>query len=420
MRKSEQVHVSRLLPSAFYPLFWDVLEARHEEYWLKGGRGSGKSSFVSVALLCMLLRDPDANLMIYRKVADSLRESVYAQMRWAAQRLDVDEYFTYRLSPLEMIYRPTGQRVLFRGADDPEKSKGVKLEKGYFAALWFEEASAFAGMAELRTIQASILRGRQGVTLVSYNPPISAQSWVNFEALRPAEGRLVHHSDYRDLPREWLGKTFIRQAEALKQQDERAYRHMYLGEPVGTGGRVFDNVVVRPITDVERDGFASCYAGLDFGFASDPDALVLACYQPKQQRLYLYGEHVRTGQRLQTLADKCRELVGAQVLRCDSASPREIAELRALGVNAVGVRKGAGSVEHGIRWLRELREIVVDAQRCPVAAGELTAYEYARDSSGAFLNECPDRNNHTIDALRYALEPVMTRRVVKLKKGGLY
>lgn len=414
------ISVRERIPPAFYGLFWDVLEEGHEEYWLKGGRGSGKSSFVSLALLCLMLRDPKANVMVYRKVADTLRESVYAQMRWAAEQLSLTEYFVCRLSPLEMIYKPTGQRVMFRGADDPEKSKGVKLAEGYFSALWFEEASAFRGMEELRTIQASILRGKRGVTILSYNPPISAQSWVNEEALYPAEGRMLHKSDYRQMPPEWLGDTFLKQAERLKKRDERAYRHMYLGEAVGTGGQVFSNVTLRPVEAEEWGRLSIVYAGLDFGFASDPDALVLCGYERRSRRLFLYREHVRTGQSLRALGEACGALGQGRVIRCDNAAPREIAELRRLGVQAIPARKGAGSVEHGIRWLKERDEIVIDPANCPRAAKEFSTYEYARDKGGAFLNECPDKDNHTIDAVRYALEPLMTEQVVKLKKGGIY
>lgn len=414
-----RVGIKSLIPAAYYRLFWDMYEGRHDEYWLMGGRGSGKSSFVSVALLCMLLRDPSANLMVYRKVADSLRESVYPQMRWAAERLGVGDYFSYRLSPLEMAYKPTGQRVLFRGADDPEKSKGVKLSDGYFAALWFEEASAFRGMEELRTIQASILRGRRGLTVLSYNPPVSARSWVNAEALIPREGRLTHRSDYRDLPPEWLGETFLRQAEALRTQNERAYRHMYLGEAVGAGGQVFGNVRLQSISRAERDAYPVAWAGLDFGFANDPDALVLCRYDRRGRRLLICDEHVRTGESLRELAQACERLAGGRVIRCDSASPREIAELRRLRVNAVGAKKGAGSVEHGVRWLIEQAALVIDPLRCPNAAREFSTYEYAQDKDGAFLNECPDRDNHTIDAVRYALEPLMTEQVVRLKRGGI-
>lgn len=154
------VKLGEKVPPAFEGLFWDMYEGRHDEYWLKGGRGSGKSSFVSLMALCLMLKDPEANVIIFRKVAESLRESVLAQMRWAAEEMGMNGYFQYRLNPMEMTYRPTGQRILFRGADDPEKSKGVKLPKGYFALLWFEEASAFRGMEEIRTIQASVLGGK--------------------------------------------------------------------------------------------------------------------------------------------------------------------------------------------------------------------------------------------------------------------
>ena len=413
------VRISGVLPEGFHGLFRDVYSRRHREYWLMGGRGSGKSSFVSIALICLMLSDPMANVAVFRKVADSLRESVYAQMRWAVERLGLTEYFTCRLSPMEMIYRPTGQRILFRGADDPEKSKGLKVEKGYFAALWLEEASAFGGMEEIRTIQASVLRGGRGVTLISYNPPVSAKNWINAEALRPMEGRLCHRSDYRMLPAGWLGENFLLQAEALQKQDERAYRHMYLGEAVGTGGQVFGNVQLRTITDGELETLSVFRYGLDFGFAADPDALVCCGWQPRTRTLYLTGEYVCAGQSIQALGDKCRQLAGDALVRCDSAAPREIAELRRLRVNAVGAKKGAGSVEHGIRWLKELGGIIIDPARCPVAAREFSQYEYQRDRGGGFLSECPDRDNHTIDAVRYAMESELNRQVVRLRKGGL-
>ncbi len=413
------IQLADLLAPAYHAMFWDVYEGKHEEYWLSGGRGSGKSSFVSLVLICLMLRDPKANVMVYRKVADTLRESVYPQMRWAMERLGVADYFTFRLSPLEIIYKPTGQKVMFRGADDPEKSKGVKLSKGYFAALWFEETSAFYGMEEIRTIQASILRGEKGITLCSYNPPISAQNWVNQEILTAHQGRKVHHSDYRDMPKEWLGKTFIDQAETLRKHNDRAYRHMYLGEAVGTGGKVFHNVCIRPITAEEKQTFGHCYYGLDFGFASDPDALIGCYLHPKNKTLYLFCEHVRVGESLQALSQACLAITNGQLLRCDSASPREIAELRRLGVDAIGVKKGAGSVGHGIRWLQELKQIIVDPKTCPHMAKELECYEYARDKQGAFLSECPDKNNHTIDAIRYALEPIITKRVVRLRKTNI-
>ena len=190
-----------------------------DELWLSGGRGSGKSSFISLLIICGLMADPKANAIIYRKVGETLRESVYTQMAWAIDMLGVGGWFQLKLSPLEIIYIPTGQRILFRGADKPEKSKGVKLQKGYFKYLWFEELTEFNGMLDVRTIKASILRGsnKHSLTFYSYNPPMSALNWVNKEALNPRPGRLYHQSSYLDMPVEWLGENFLLEAETLKQ-----------------------------------------------------------------------------------------------------------------------------------------------------------------------------------------------------------
>ena len=144
---------------------------------------------------------------------------------------------------------------------------------------------------------------------------------------------------------------------------------------------------------------------------------MLCAWDRRGKQLLLLEEAVQTGQSLEKLAESCREIAGEKIIRCDSAMPREIAELRRRNVNAIGAKKGAGSVEHGIRWLKELNAIVIDRERCPKAAREFSLYEYARGRDGCFLNECPDRNNHTIDAVRYALEPLMTERVVRLRKG---
>ena len=167
------------LTSLIAPCFWrvhaDIRRGGHAEYWLTGGRGSGKSSFVSIEILLGLMRDEQANALIYRKVADTLRDSVYAQMLWAIDRLGVAEEWQAKISPMELLYRPTGQRVLFRGADDPQKSKGIKLKEGFFKYLWFEELSEFRNRDAIRTIKASVIRGAKAVTLYTYNPPRSAR-----------------------------------------------------------------------------------------------------------------------------------------------------------------------------------------------------------------------------------------------------
>ena len=391
----------------------DLLRGGHGEYWLRGGRGSGKSSFVSVEIVLGLMRNPGASAVVYRRVAGTLRESVYGQMLWAIHRLGLDGEFQPRLAPLEIENTRTGQRILFRGADDPGKSKSIKLAKGYFGFLWFEELDEFAGIRDIRSIKASVLRGHdRAVTFCTYNPPQSARSWVNGEALVPRPGRLVHESDYRGVPEAWLGRAFIAEAESLRESDERAYRHMYLGEITGTGGQVFSNLELRPLTDGERSA-GRAYCGLDFGFAADPDAFVRAGYDPARRRLWILDEFCRARVPAEQLAEEVIRRAEGGVVRCDSADPRMIHQLRERGVNAAAVKKGPGSVAAGIRWLQELRAIVIDPERCPSAAKEFSAYEYPPAPDGGFLSEFPDRDNHMIDALRYAMEPETGRKAAR-------
>lgn len=399
------VRLSELIAPAFYPVHDAIKQAAYREYWHKGGRGSCKSSFISIEIVLGMIGDPVANAMIYRKVADTLRDSVYAQMVWAIDKLGVSAYWQARVSPMELIYKPTGQRILFRGADDPQKSKGVKLQKGYFKYLWFEELTEFAGMADIDTIKASVIRGGDALTFYSYNPPMSALNWVNAEALLQPPGRLTHHSDYLGVPAAWLGKEFIRIADAMRTANERGYRHMYLGEVTGTGGQVFDNLTLRVIKPEEWQGLHT-YSGLDFGFATDPDTYVRCAYDRKRRRLYIVGEYANTGLLADALAKAVRPLCGSDIITGDSAEPRSIAAMRALGMRVIAAKKGPDSVEHGMKWLQSLAEIVIDPAACPFAAKEFSAYEYDRDKAGAILPRYPDKNNHTIDATRYAMESV--------------
>lgn len=421
MAQTDRARLSKNIAPAFHALHRDVRARRHREYWLRGGRGSGKSSFVSLEIVLGLLSDPLANAIVYRKVAGTLRESVYEQMLWAIDRLGLSAHFRSRLAPLEIDYLPTGQRILFRGADDPGKSKSIKLARGYFGFLWFEELAEFSGVDDLRSIKASILRGEgRAVTFCSYNPPPSRTSWVNAEAMIPRPDRLVHESSYLDMPPKWLGDDFIAEANALRAANERAWRHMYLGEATGLGNQVFDNLSLRPLTSAELDA-GRAYNGLDFGFAVDPDAFVRAGYDPRTRRLWLLDELWGVRMSARTLGRELKRRAGAEVIRCDSAEPRLIGQLRQQGLNAVGAKKGAGSVESGVRWLQELAEIAIDPARCPNAAREFAGYEYPLGPDGRPLPELPDRDNHAIDALRYAMEPALLgRRATTMGKERIF
>ena len=408
------IRISQITGPAFHSVHRDIRREAYHEYWLKGGRGSAKSSFISLEIVQGIVRDPDANAMIYRKVADTLRDSVYSQMVWAIDALELGPWFKCMVSPMEIIYKPTGQRVMFRGADDPGKSKSIKLKKGYFKYLWFEELTEFSGMDDIRTIKASIIRGGgNAITFASYNPPKSANNWVNAECIIPKPGRLVHHSDYTQVPCEWLGPSFMAEVEALKATNDRAYRHVYLGEVTGTGGQVFDNLKIEAIPDELRKTFDRFNNGGDFGFAGDPDAVLRMHYSKNLRTLYILGEVYGSGMNADVLAERVKALIGTEYGTWDNEDPRMINELKRRGIRAMPAKKGAGSVEHGMRWLQDLACIWIDNVKAPNAAREFSGYEYEQDRHGNFLARYPDKDNHTIDAGRYGVESELTATYVK-------
>jgi len=415
----ETVKLSDLIAPAFIPVHRAVANETCTHYWLKGGRLSGKSSFISIEIVQGLMRNPGSHAIVYRKVACTLADSVVAQCKWAACVLGVQSYWRFQKSPQELIFKPTGQRILFKGADDAEKSKGIKLEKGYFKYIWFEELTEFDGMEEIETIIRSLVR-EQGHSSVfySYNPPKSLNNWVNAECLVPRASRMVHHSSYKDLPAAWLNPQILTEAEELKARDELKYRWVYMGEATGTGGAVFDNLKLREITGAEASRFDRLYDGLDFGFAVDPSAYIVTHYEPQQRRLTLLCEFYAVRASYDRIAAEIKKYNPVnRVVTADSAEPRSIEELRGRGIKITGAKKGPGSVEHGISWLQDLSEIVADPARTPNAAREFSTYEYEQDRYGNFKAAYPDGNNHTVDAVRYGLESVTAYKRIKTIEG---
>lgn len=420
---AQGVRVSETVAPAFHDIHRDIRSHDHTHYWLGGGRGSTKSSAVSIEIVMLILRNPDANAVVLRKVADTLRGSVYAQILWAIGMLGLDSKFHATTSPMEITYKPTGQRIVFRGLDKAEKVKSFKFIHGYAAIVWFEEIDQFSGMYEIRKTLQSLMRGGSRFwCFYSFNPPRSRDNWANKEVLRKREDRVYHASTYLDVPVDWLGEQFILEAEDLRDTNDTAYRNEYLGEVVGTGGNVFENVEVREIPDDELAKFDSIYNGVDFGWFPDPWVFVRCHYDMARKTLYIFDE--ATGVKLSNEATA--EVVKAHLtysragdreptlhrdrVTCDSAEPKSVENYRALGLRAEGAIKGPGSREHGIKWLASRARIVIDPQRCPTAAEEFTAYEHERNKQGDYVTSYPDANNHTIDAIRYALEPVTTRR----------
>ncbi|MCK5129980.1 MAG: phage terminase large subunit, partial [Clostridiales bacterium] len=200
------------------------------EYFLGGGRGSCKSSFVSIMIILGMMRNKNANAVALKKVKETLRESVFEQLLWAIDILGVTSYWDSCVSPMRITYLPTGQKILFRGVDNPKKVRSGKLARGYFKYIWYEELDEFCGMEEIRVVNQTFMRGgEKPQVFYSYNPPRSTSSWVNMEVLVSKESRLYHASDYLSVPRAWLGEAFILEAEHLRSVNLPAYQHEYLG-----------------------------------------------------------------------------------------------------------------------------------------------------------------------------------------------
>lgn len=391
---------------AFRQLDVDINLGAHSEYFLKGGRGSLKSSFIGMRILKTLHHTPRGNALVLRKVAATMRDTVFAQILWAMDVLGVYDQWDCTVSPMKMIHKTTGQEIMFRGLDDPRKIKSIKPRRGFFAAVWFEEGEEYDGYEEIRNVMQSAGRGKKAntQTFISYNPPKSANNWINKEALEQRPGRLVHHSSYLEAPPAWLGERFLKEAEQLRQQNEIAWRHEYQGEATGTGGSVFSNLEIRRITPEERALMFPLRHGLDFGYANDPSALMTVHFREGDKTLFILEEYYKAGAGFDALerAGK-RATLGSGQIWADT-EPRTIAELHGRGLRIAAARKGRGSRMFGIMWLEDLPKIVIDPFTCPNAAREFAAFEYARDPrTGEWRADYQDGDDHTIDATRYGL-----------------
>jgi phage terminase large subunit len=399
------IALTQCIAPSFYEIHKDIKRDGHTHYWLGGGRGSTKSSFVGVEIILGIMSDPSANAVGLRKVKDTLHDSIYEQLAWAIDILGVGDYWDMKTSPLCLTYIPTGQKILFRGADKPKKIKSIKFAKGYCKYLWYEELDEFNGMEEIRMINQSLMRGGKKFTVFySYNPPKSANSWVNTEVKLTRDDRLTHHSSYLTVPREWLGEQFIIEAEHLRATKPTSYEHEYLGTVTGTGGEVFNNIQIRPISNEEIQEFETVHRGGDFGYAIDPFSYVVMHYNRKYKRLYIFHELYQVGlSNTKAIEHIKEENKDNTMITLDSAEPKSIHEFRQHGLKVRAAKKGPDSIEYGIKFLQDLEAIIIDDRRCPETAREFLNYELEKDANGNFKAGYPDKNNHAIDGVRYAM-----------------
>lgn len=401
-----------ILPK-FAPVLSDMHSGKYREYVFPGGRGSTKSSFCGMTVIDVIMIDKNAHALVLRKIKDTLKDSVFAQVLWCLDKLNLTDQFRISVSPLQIVRKSTGQTIYFRGCDKPQSIKSIKPPFGFIKVLWFEELDQFSGDAEIRSVTQSAIRGGSGAVIVkSFNPPKTAMNWANKYITLPKAGMCVIRSTYLDVPPEWLGSDFIDEAEELKQLNPEAYEHEYLGIANGTGGAVFENLTLRKITDEEINVFDRIYRGIDWGWYPDYNRYIEMYYSPRRRELYIFGEV------------SCRKTNNKQfyeMLREHGAGPgdvitadremKSINDLKEFGLRKIRPAvKGPGSVEVGMKWLQGLCSIIIDPVRCPYTAKEFSEYEYDKDKNGEVISGYPDRDNHSIDAVRYAMESVWRKR----------
>jgi len=379
-------------------------------YVLKGGRSSGKSAHISISRIVETMKNP-VNGLVIRKHAKYLRESVYTQLKWAARLLDVEEYFNFQLSPMQIIYKPRGNKILFAGADDPQKIKSLATEEFSYTWLWIEELAEFKTEDEVETIEDSIVREETGFDykiFYSYNPPKRKTNWCNkrFNSVTLPEIYYVHHTDYRDNP--FVSRQTLRKIKFLKEENERKYRHTWLGEPIGSGVVPFDNLVFKSLTDRQIERFDNIRQGVDWGYGADPFAFVRWHYDSTRRVLYavgeIYGVKLSNREAAKRIIKKESE---NKLMIADSAEPKSVDELKDYGIKIKGAEKGPGSVEYGEKWLDDLNAIIIDPERTPNTAKEFENIDYDIDRDGNIKNKLIDKDNHTIDATRYGCEDDM-------------
>ena len=404
------------IPDVFHPVIRKIRRKQVREVVLRGGRGSAKSSVGTEIPFEIMMNNPNVHALALRQVANTLRDSIYAQFQWSCDKqaenpMFVKDNWDFKLSPLEITYKPTGQKIYFRGADDPGKIKSIKVPFGHIGILIFEEFDQFGGEEAVRKIEQSAIRGGDEALIIKmFNPPISLNNWANKYADTPKEGMIVHSSTYLDVPPEWLGKPFIEEAEHLKKVNPDAYAHEYGGEPIGLGTEIFKFLEIREITDEEIARQERIYQGQDWGWDPDPKAFIRLSYSHATETIMLIDEMGGTCIRTKDMA---QQIIDAGYddyeIRCGVDEKEHINDFRDMGLAAREAIVKPGSVRRTHEWL-QCRKIVIDPRRTPRAYKEFTEYTHDVDKNGGVIDGYPDRSNHWIDATRYATSPLSMRR----------
>lgn len=403
--------IDKLIAPVYYEPWNDAVSGKATELWLPGGRYSAKSSFASVLIAAMMNSqgNEDTHATILRKHHVDLLDSVVNEMKTALgeDRLDLMRLYDFYKNPLRFINKRTGQTITFLGLDDPRKHKSKKPPFGYNRFLWFEETDEFTSWEEVEQVMISYQRtGFDFTTLFTFNPPRSSANWANAQAKMRAPGRAVYHTDYRDIAEVgWVPKSILERIEHMRRTNFEIYRHIYLGEEIGTGGEIFTNVKDCSITDEQIKAFANKSWGMDFGIVNDPTVLVGSHYDHDTDTIYIFDEAVLKHPYYTQIHEMLKKKgLEKEAIIADTAPAGWIQNINRLGANLKGCYKADDWVETGVSWLRSRSRILCDSARCPFTFNELVHYEYDTYKDGTPKERLPDRDNHSIDALRYGRE----------------
>jgi len=412
------IALSSVIAGVFSPIHRAIRNKTHDQFWIKGGRGSTKSSFAAAEVILGIVQDPLAHAIVFRKVSDTIRNSTYPTLLWAIDKMQLSMFFRATIKPAVITYIPTGQQIILKGLDDPIKLKSIKTQFGYFKYLWFEEGAEYDGMEEIRNVEQSVLRGgEEFIEIVTYNPPKEECHWINTHVreveLVKDKRKYVHYSSYHDVPRKWLGKKFFDDAEELKRNNYNLFLNEYMGETVGNSDVLVFSGRWESM-EFDTGNLGDPLFGADWGFSQDPTALV-KCYVHdgilyiSHEAVALGCEIVETPALFDTIPD-----VRKHKIEADSARPETISHMRRQGFNIVGVEKWKGSVEDGITHMLGYRKIIIHS-RCKHTINEFKKYQYKiHKLTKSILTDILDENNHCIDAIRYALSKLIKRK----KQGG--
>lgn len=404
----------------------DIVGKGYREFWnytgryrvCKGSRASKKSKTTALNFIYRMMKHPGSNLLVVRKTYRTLKDSCFTELKWAIERLQVAHLWEWKESPLEFTYKPTGQKIYFRGLDDPIKVTSITVAVGALCWMWIEEAYEINKEDDFNMLDESI-RGQvpeglfKQITL-TFNP-WNEKIWIKkrFYDVEPDPDILAITTNY--MCNEWLDAADKKVFETMKRDNPRRYQVAGLGNWGIVEGLIFDNVEERTF-DYTSDSFKKEHSdlisafGLDFGFTNDPTALFCGLVDLQAREIYVFDELYQKGLTNRQIADRIVTMgYSKSVIRADSAEPKSIAELQELGLSKVRrARKGKDSINNGIQKIQDFKIII--HPRCVNFITEINNYTWDEDRFGNKINKPIDDFNHLMDAMRYAMEDVGNAR----------